>query len=121
MHFQEQYGNLKEKTVKVEIYLFIPNEDRPWWVSRSYIWGVGGKILSAGMMETPKALIEDIIESYRKREPEYISLQFLQVIPMGLNSRWNRQLKPILECDIEHNFKKALEGYSIIGIADYEE
>ena len=116
MRFQKEVVDLKGKTVNVEVYRFIPSDERP----RSYVWGINGKIISAGMMETASAAVEDIVVSYRKREPEHIALQFLQVIPPSLNNRWNEQLKPVLECDIVTNFKKALSGYTIIGI-QYEE
>lgn len=117
MLYRKQDADLKGKTVNIEVYLFIPKDGRP----RSYVWGFNGNIVSAGMMATASAVVEDIVESYRERKPEYISMQFPIVVSADINGRWNRQLKPVLECDIVTNFKKALSGYSIIGIAPYEE
>lgn len=121
MYARKQTGDLQGKTVSVEVYLFIPNEDRPSWLPRSYAWGVNEKILSAGMMGTADAAIKDIIESYRKREPEYIALSFPTNIPRALDIKWLSQLRRgLLEVQIE-SFRIALENHTVIGIGSKKE
>ena len=109
--------DLRGKTVNVEVYLFIPKDERP----RSYVWGINEKIVSAGMMETADAVIKDIAESYRKREPEYIELSFPAYIPPDLEKRWDGQLRRGLQDVQIMSFQKALKGCSGIGLASEEE
>lgn len=112
MLVRKQDTDLRGKTVNVEVYLFVPEDERP----RSYVWGVSGKIISAGMMDTANSVVEDIVETYRKREPEYIELSFPNYIPQDFDQKWGGQLRRGITGPCFANFQEALKGYFIIGI-----
>ena len=89
----------------------------------TYVWGMDGKIVSAGSMRSAWHVLNDIAETYGPGTPKHIYLHFPRKKPETINStisgNGRSNILPLISADVK-NFKMALEvfgGLKVISIA----